>query len=100
MGDVVVLEGEMFSTGEAARLLRVPDSTLRWWLEGGTRRGTVYPPVIRPKPTGSTTVAWGEFVEAGLLRQYRRIHDVPLSALRAFTDQMGPGISEPKGDER
>lgn len=77
----------MFTIGEAARLLRVPDSTLRWWLEGGARRGKVYPPVIRPEPTGSTTVTWGEFVESGLLRQYRRIHDVPLSALRAFIDQ-------------
>jgi uncharacterized protein (DUF433 family) len=87
MGDVVMLEREMFTVMEAARLLRVPDATLRWWLDGGPRRGKVYPPVIRPKATGSTTVTWGEFVEAGLLRQYRRIHDVPLPALRAFIDR-------------
>src|SRR5690606_39664564 len=64
MGDVAVLDREMFTIGEAARLLRMPPSTLRWWLEGGTRRGKLYPPVIRREPTGSTTVTWGEFVEA------------------------------------
>lgn len=86
MGDVAVLDCEMFTVGEAARLLRTPPSTLRWWLEGGRRRGKIYPPVIRPEPTGSTTVTWGEFVEAGLLRQYRKVHDVKLGALRSFID--------------
>jgi uncharacterized protein (DUF433 family) len=86
MGDLEVLEREMFTVGEAARLLRTPDSTLRWWLEGERRPGKTYPPVIRPEPTGSTTVTWGEFVEAGLLRQYRKVHDVKLSALRFFID--------------
>jgi uncharacterized protein (DUF433 family) len=88
MGDVAVLDREMFTVGEAARLLRTPDSTLRWWLEGGDHRGKPYPPVIRPEPTGSATVTWGEFVEAGLLRQYRKVHEVKLGALRLFIDRV------------
>lgn len=76
----------MFQEAEAARLLRVPRSTLHWWLEGGTRRTKVYRPVIRIEPTGSTVVTWGEFVEAALLRQYRRAHNVPLVELRSFID--------------
>jgi uncharacterized protein (DUF433 family) len=88
MAAVVVLDREMFAVGEAAHLLRLPESTLRWWLEGGERRNKTYPPVIRPEPTGSGSVTWGEFVEAGLLRQYRRVHDVKLSVLRAFIDRM------------
>jgi uncharacterized protein (DUF433 family) len=76
----------MFSYQKAGSLLRVASSTLWWWLEGGTRRRRVYRPVIRPEATGSRSVTWGEFVEAGLLRQYRRVHDVKLSELRAFID--------------
>jgi uncharacterized protein (DUF433 family) len=102
MAEVVVLDREMFAVREAANLLRVPESTLRWWLEGGVRRGKAYPPVIRPEPTGSGTVTWGEFVEGGLLRQYRRVHDVKLSALRQFIDRAREefGVPYPLAHER
>jgi uncharacterized protein (DUF433 family) len=82
---VSVLEREMFSEGMAARLLRVAPSTLHWWLEGRPPR---YRPVIRPEPTGSRTVTWAEFVEAGVLRSYRRDHAVPLKELRDFIDKL------------
>lgn len=81
-----VLDREMYSEAEAARLLRLPQSTLHWWLEGGTRRGKTYPPVIRLEPTGGRSVTWAEFIEAGLLRQYRRVHQVPLQELRTVID--------------
>ncbi len=55
-----------YSVGEAARLLRVSPATLRSWLEGSGRNR----PVIRPEPTGSGDVTWGEFVEAWFLRAY------------------------------
>jgi len=42
--------------------------------------------VIRVEPTGSRHVTWAEFVEASLLRTYRREHDVPLKELRDFID--------------
>jgi uncharacterized protein (DUF433 family) len=82
---VTILDREMFSETAAARLLRVAPSTLHWWLEG---RPPKYRPVIRPEPTGSRTVTWAEFVEAGLLRSYRRDHDVPLRQLRDFIDRL------------
>lgn len=102
MGKVLVLDREMYTMGEAARLLRVPESTLRWWLEGKTYRGTTYRPVIRPEPTGSGSVTWGEFVEAGLLRQYRRAHGVRLKALREFIDRVRDqfGIAYPLAHRR
>jgi uncharacterized protein (DUF433 family) len=81
---VTILEREMY-TEAAARLLRVAQSTLHWWLEGRPPR---YRPVIRPEPTGSRHVTWAEFVEAGLLRSYRRDHDVPLKELREFIDRL------------
>jgi uncharacterized protein (DUF433 family)/DNA-binding transcriptional MerR regulator len=78
----------MFTEAEAARLLEVPQSTLHYWLEGGERRGRTYPPVVRLEPAGSRSVTWAEFIEAGLLRQYRREQNVPLPELRAFIDHL------------
>ena len=75
----------MYAEGAAARLLRVAPSTLHWWLEGRPPR---YRPVIRQEPTGSRSVTWAEFVEAGLLRSYRREHEVPLRELRDFIDRL------------
>lgn len=62
------LTRDTYSVAEAARLLRVSSATLRRWLEGHER----YQPVIRPEPTGSGDVTWGEFVEARFLREYRK----------------------------
>ncbi|HEY2687579.1 MAG TPA: DUF433 domain-containing protein [Streptosporangiaceae bacterium] len=83
--EVTILEREMYTEAAAADLLRVAPSTLHWWLEGRLPR---YRPVIRVEPTGSRLVTWAEFVEAGLLRSYRRDHEVPLRELRDFIDRL------------
>jgi hypothetical protein len=90
-----VLEREMYSEAEAARLLRVPLSTLHYWLEGGEYRGKTYKPVIRLQPRGSRSVTWAEFVEAGLLREYRRTHRVPMAELRMFIDLLREELKVP-----
>ena len=79
--NVTVLDREVYSMGEAARLLRVPRATLRSWIDGYTRAGIHYEPVIRETSTGKNVVTWGEFVEAGYLNQYRR-RGVSLQSLR------------------
>jgi uncharacterized protein (DUF433 family)/transposase len=99
---ISVLDRELFSEAEAARLLRVSQSTLNYWLEGGERRGKTYRPVIRVEPKGRRApVTWAEFVEAGLLRAYRR-RDVPMAELRAFIDRLRNeyGIPYPLADRR
>ena len=84
---VTVLDREMYTEAAAARLLGLPQGTLNYWLEGGERRGKVYRPVIRVEPRGDrAAVTWAEFIEAGLLREYRRTHRVPMAELRAFID--------------
>jgi uncharacterized protein (DUF433 family) len=101
--DVVsVLEREVFAEAEAARLLRVAQSTLHYWLEGGERRGRSYKPVLRAEPRGGRAVTWAEFVEAGLLREYRRTHRVPMVELRAFIDLLREqfGVPYPLADRR
>lgn len=90
---VTVLDREMYTEAEAARLLRLAPATLHYWLEGGTKKNRTYKPIIRVEATGSKTVTWAEFIEAGLVRQYRRIHQVPMIELRSvieyLRDQLG-----------
>ena len=88
---VAMLSREMYDVAEAARLLRVPRETLLRWLDGRGR----YEPVIRPAPTGSKNVTWGEFVEAGFLREYRQRRSLRLlrpvvARLRQEFDVMHP----------
>jgi uncharacterized protein (DUF433 family) len=80
---VTVLDRPLYSCAEAARLLQVPTQTLKRWLDGATREGVVYPPVIRIDPGDRDAVTWGEFVEAGLLREYRNKR-FPLQKMRPF----------------
>src|SRR5204862_4137030 len=100
---VTVLDREMYSEAEAARLLRVPQNTLHYWLEGSSGRGGPYKPVIRVEPKGNRApVTWAEFVEAGLLRQYRREHRIPMAELRAFIETLRDeyGVPYPLATER
>jgi len=82
--DTLLLDRPLYDEVLAARVLRMSRSTLHWWLEGGERRGKWYDPVLRPEPTGSREVTWGELVEARYLSEYRRKHLVQLWRLRAF----------------
>jgi uncharacterized protein (DUF433 family) len=96
------LDREMYAEAEAARLLRVAQATLHYWLEGGTRRGRAYRPILRVEPRGARTVTWAEFVEAALLREYRRTLNVPMTELRAFVDLLRDryGVPYPLADRR
>jgi len=98
---VSVLDREMYTEALAARLLTVPQSTLHYWLEGGTRRGKSYRPIIRPEPLGRRVVTWAEFVEAGWLSEYRN-RNVPMTELRRFIDELRErfGVPYPLADRR
>jgi len=85
--DADVLDRELYSVREAARLLRLPPSKLRRWLDGAKVSGQPYPPVIREAPTGSDVVTWAEFVEAGFLAEYRS-RRVSLQHMRPMIDAM------------
>ncbi len=91
-----VLDRAMYTEAEAARLLRVSPSTLHYWLEGGQRRGRTYQPIIRPEPRGGhVDVTWAEFVEAGLLKGYRRDANVPMRELRTFVEVLRERLDVP-----
>lgn len=78
-----VLDQEVYTAPEAARLLGLAPSTLKYWLQGGERRGVTYMPIIRPEPIDSRYVTWAEFIEAGWLRAYRK-ERIPMAELRRF----------------
>ena len=99
---VEILHREMYFEAEAARLLRMSQSTLHYWLEGGVRRGKRYRPIIREAATETRVVTWAEFIEAGLLRQYRTTHGVPMAELRDVIDTLRQelGVPYPLADRR
>lgn len=90
---ISLLTQPTYSLSEAARLLRVSPSRLRWWLEGAVRGERRYPPVLRSEPTGNSQVSWGEFIEAAYLREYRQ--HLPLQRLRPLREVLGREFETP-----
>lgn len=76
-----LLDREIYSYADVDRLVGVHSGTARRWLEGYERGRRFYEPVLRPEPTGSEVVTWGEMVEARLLADFRR-RDVPVQRMR------------------
>lgn len=76
-----LLDRALYSYADVDRLVGLCPGTARRWLEGYRRGATFYEPVLRPAPTGSDEVTWGEMVEARLLAGFRR-RDVPVQRLR------------------
>ena len=82
-----ILERPVYGVAEAAGLLGLRSDRARAWLDGYERSGVRYAPVIRAEQTGEDLVTWGEFVELGYLREYRR-KGVPLQQLRPVIEEL------------
>ncbi len=91
---VSILDRPVYGLGEAAGLLGLRSDRTRAWLDGYDRLGVRYAPVIREEPTGEDIVTWGEFVELGYLREYRR-KGVPLQRLRPVIDELRREFATP-----
>lgn len=87
---IEVLHRELFRISYAARMLDIAPTTLRRWVDGQENSA----PVIRPEPTGSPFITWGEFVEARFLRVYR-LERVPLARLRGFVSHLRESFGVP-----
>lgn len=92
VNSVSILERPVYGVAEAAGLLGLRPDRARAWLDGYDRNHVRYDPVIRSSRTGTDIVTWGEFVELGYLREYRR-KGVPLQGLRpvitALREELG-----------
>lgn len=84
---VSLLDRAIYSYGDVDRLVGLRSGTAKRWLEGYKRRGRFYDPVLRPGPTDSDSVTWGELVEARLLAEFRD-RDVPVQRMRPAIVQL------------
>lgn len=91
---VAILERPVYGVAEAAGLLGLRRDRAAAWLDGYERTNIRYAPVIRVESTGSDVVTWGEFVELGYLREYRR-KGVPLQRLRPVIDELRRAFGTP-----
>lgn len=82
-----LLDRPTYGIGQAASLLGLRTDLVRSWLDGYRRYGTEYPPVVRPSSSGSDIVSWGEFIELGYIREYRRAR-VSLQKLRPVVEKL------------
>jgi uncharacterized protein (DUF433 family) len=76
-----LLDREIYSYADVDRLVGLRAGTARRWLEGYERHHHFYDPVLRPAPTGTEAVTWGEMVEARLLAEFRD-RRVPVQRMR------------------
>lgn len=76
-----MLERRVYVMSDVDLFLGLPSGTARRWIDGYSRGGRTYEPVIREDSSGDETVAWGEFVETRLLAGYRA-RGVSLQRLR------------------
>lgn len=76
-----MLDRAIYSYADVDRLVGLHEGTSRRWLEGYSRSGKFYDPVLREEPIHVDVVTWGEMVEARLLAEFRS-RDVSVQRLR------------------
>lgn len=89
-----ILERPTYSVSMAAAILGLRSDKVLAWLDGYERDGKFYPPVIRTSATGDKIVTWGEFVELGYLKEYRK-KKVSLQRLRPVIDALREELDTP-----
>lgn len=70
-----------YSTEEAARYLKIPESTLKAWIRGYKRRGKRHPGVLQIADPQRGLLSFFNLAEAYVLR-FARTRDVPLNRIR------------------
>ncbi|OAN33400.1 DUF433 domain-containing protein [Microbacterium sp. H83] len=82
-----MLDRAIYSYSDVDRLVGLHSGTARRWLDGYTRAGKFYEPILREASTGAEVVTWGEMVEARLLAEFRS-RDVTVQRLRPAIEQL------------
>lgn len=76
-GGVDPSEAPLYTYAAAARALKLPESTVRWWVKG---RDTKYQPVI--KPESSSLLSFNDLLELYTVKVLRKNRGVTLPAIR------------------
>jgi len=87
MNVIDLLSRPVYGLSQVDALLSLRAGTARRWIDGYTRAGRSYPPVVREVTTGDEAVTWGEFVETRLLAQYRDA-GVPMIRMRPAVEAL------------
>lgn len=88
MGQVIdLLDRAVYSFAQIDHVLGLRSGTAARWIDGYTRRGKTYPPVVRIERTGRDIATWGEFVECRLLSEFRD-SGVPMRHLRPAVERL------------
>ncbi|WP_018180754.1 DUF433 domain-containing protein [Jongsikchunia kroppenstedtii] len=87
---ISLLDREVYLYAEVDRLIGLASGTARRWINGYTRGGRSYDPILREDARNTDWVTWGEFVETRILAEYRdqRVSTVRLrGAVEALRQQ-------------
>lgn len=84
---VNLLDRRLYAFGQVDYILGLSSGTAKRWVEGYSRAGRTYEPVVRPSSTGDDVVTWGEFVEIRLVAEFRGA-GVPVLRMRPVIEQL------------
>jgi len=88
MGTVVhLVDRPTYGFKQIDSLLGLPGGTSGRWIDGYTRQGKWYEPVVRESSTGNPIATWGEFIETRLLAEYRHA-GVPMVHMRPAVEAL------------
>lgn len=82
-----LLAHPVYGLAQVDGILGLSGGTAKRWIDGYSRSGKTFPPVIRPEPTGDELVTWGEFAEARLLAEFRGV-GVPMVHMRPAVERL------------
>jgi uncharacterized protein (DUF433 family) len=82
-----LLARPVYGTAQVDRVLGLHPGTAERWIDGYTRGGRTYPPVVRVESTGDDKVTWGEFSETRLLAEFRSA-GVPMVRMRPAVERL------------
>lgn len=85
---ISLLNRPVYTYPQVDRLLGLTSGTARRWINGYRHGRRTYEPIIRPESRNTTWVAWGEYVEAMLLANWRDLDRLPIPKLRRLAEYL------------
>ena len=82
-----LLARPVYGMSQVDWILRLHPGTARRWIDGYTRGGKEYPPIVRLEKTDDDIVTWGEFTEARLLSEFRGA-GIPIIRMRPAVEEL------------
>ena len=96
-----LLARPVYGMSQVDWILRLHPGTASRWIDGYTRGGKEYPPIVRLEKTDDDIVTWGEFTEARLLSEFRDA-GIPIIRMRPAVEELRAcgRMFEPERDVR